>query len=737
MNNILSDINKQNKVQIGDKLLCWQTGVILPLQLDLQLDLQQDLQQDPQQDPQQDNKTSKLEPRPLAFLYFLAQHPGQVVTREQLLEQVWGKRHVSDDAIRGVVKKLREALGDNAKSPTYIKTVPLKGYILIAAIVEHIADQDSSAQDVLGAEAAQVIDPARRKPVLSLAQSSMLIGLALLFAYFSALYVIPNNQAHKTSAPAKATIERLTYLPGEEHGGDYSEALQTLVFSYQNHEGQAASLYQKHLPSEQVKRLSFDSAGYYQPRFSPDASQLAYDKLTDVGVENMLARYSANGLTDIISLSSPSSEKAFLSWSADGASLYFRSYLSKHGSSEMSVIYRYHLKQKRWQQITFPHVKGEGDLLAEESPDGRYLAVIRNTADRRYSILILDLLEQKISHEHVLPFVATKLVWLDNKASALAMSSYKGDLYSYSLAKGQLSQQQGTKPGLNDIFYACGKACFYMRQHGMNQTDIIEIPNPFEPPSHLAVAHYNTELADFHPVYNATGNRFYFSSKEQSAVHLMRRTKGQPSEKLFSIKATHIINQLSIHPDEHFVAGKIEGRAFIYQVNKNKLTYITSQEQYVNIASWDRSGQYLYFSRVEQGRFALVRYNVDSEKIESIEQDIKGRYELKDGRDFVIDHHNGLYQQESVDKRKFIATLPESKISSWQILNEFLYFVEPLHSSVYINRLDLNSGDSKRKKLFEHDWVSEFSLHVQGHKMLVTKALSDNSNLVKVQWPMR
>lgn len=447
----------------------------------------------------------------------------------------------------------------------------------------------------------------------------------------------------------------------------------------------------------------------------------------------MLARYTSKGLSEITSLSSPNSDKSLLSWSADGASLYFKSYNNQHDSTELSVIYRYHLKQKHWQQVTFPHVKGEGDQLAEESPDGRYLAIIRNTADRRYSLLILDLLDQQITHEHNLPFVATKLIWLNNKA--LAMSSYKGDVYSFTLTKAQLIRQQGTKPGLNDIFYACGEACFYMRQHGINQTDVVEIPNPFTQPSNLPMAHYGTELADFHPVYNATGTSFYFSSKEQSAVHLMRRTTGQPSEKLFSINATHIINQLSIHPEQRFVAGKIEGRAFVYQVQGNKLTYITSQEQYVNIASWARSGQYLYFSRFEQGRFVLLKYDVDSGQISSLEQDIKGRYELKDGRDFVIDNQNDLYQQLSADQRKFIVTLPESKISSWQIQNEFLYFVQPKGRSVYINRLDLNKGERKRKKLFEHNWVSEFSLHPQGHKMLITKALSDDSNLVKVQWP--
>ena len=227
MNNVLPELDKSDSVKIGDKLICWQTGVVLSLPQDPQPDLQPDLQQEPQ-------PAFKLEPRPLEFLHYLAQHPGQLVSREQLLEQVWGKRHVSDDAIRGVVKKLREALGDNAKSPSYIKTVPLKGYILIARISE-----PNGTKDPLNIEAQSEINITDNKPVLNFSAASICIGLALvLLGWLSAVYFIANDPAHKPLALVGPTIEPLTHLSGGEVDGDYSEALQTLVFSYQGHEDQ-------------------------------------------------------------------------------------------------------------------------------------------------------------------------------------------------------------------------------------------------------------------------------------------------------------------------------------------------------------------------------------------------------------------------------------------------------------------------------------------------------------------
>lgn len=78
-----------------------------------------------------DGQPNKLEPQILRFLLLLIKHKDQIVTRAEIVLQVWGDKKVSDDAIRALVKKLRIALGDNARAPRFIKTVPLQGYLFI------------------------------------------------------------------------------------------------------------------------------------------------------------------------------------------------------------------------------------------------------------------------------------------------------------------------------------------------------------------------------------------------------------------------------------------------------------------------------------------------------------------------------------------------------------------------------------------------------------------------------
>lgn len=80
-------------------------------------------------------KTVKLEPKVMAVLAFLAQRPGVVVSRDELLSAAWPGVVVGDDSVTQVVIKLRKALGDDAEAPTYVQTIAKGGYRLVAPVV--------------------------------------------------------------------------------------------------------------------------------------------------------------------------------------------------------------------------------------------------------------------------------------------------------------------------------------------------------------------------------------------------------------------------------------------------------------------------------------------------------------------------------------------------------------------------------------------------------------------------
>ncbi len=75
-----------------------------------------------------------LEPKAMELLFFLARRPGEVVSRDELLAALWEGVVVGDDALTQAVIKLRKAFGDNPREPSYIQTVPKRGYRLIAQV---------------------------------------------------------------------------------------------------------------------------------------------------------------------------------------------------------------------------------------------------------------------------------------------------------------------------------------------------------------------------------------------------------------------------------------------------------------------------------------------------------------------------------------------------------------------------------------------------------------------------
>ena len=85
-----------------------------------------------------DGRAVHLERIPLDLLFFLVERRDQLVTREEILERIWGKGLFLDSAnsINAAVRKIRRALGDDADAPRYLVTVPAKGYRFVGKVLE-------------------------------------------------------------------------------------------------------------------------------------------------------------------------------------------------------------------------------------------------------------------------------------------------------------------------------------------------------------------------------------------------------------------------------------------------------------------------------------------------------------------------------------------------------------------------------------------------------------------------
>src|SRR3989442_9287094 len=85
--------------------------------------------------------TIKLQPQPAKILNILVSRAPEVVTRQELAEQVWGSETFVDfeQGLNYAIRQIRSALEDDADQPRFLETLPKRGYRFIAPVDDHAA----------------------------------------------------------------------------------------------------------------------------------------------------------------------------------------------------------------------------------------------------------------------------------------------------------------------------------------------------------------------------------------------------------------------------------------------------------------------------------------------------------------------------------------------------------------------------------------------------------------------
>ena len=163
-----------------------------------------------------EGRVVKLERIPLNLLFLLASSQGVVVTRQAIVEHLWGHAFVdAQHSINTAINKLRTALGDDLAEPRFIQTVKGMGYRWVAR-VEMCPDRESEAESVASAERAAgttttVATPGRTDPPAAAARNAAVwrfarIGVPLVLVGLVAAGGLLYRSHRHESLTAKDTI---------------------------------------------------------------------------------------------------------------------------------------------------------------------------------------------------------------------------------------------------------------------------------------------------------------------------------------------------------------------------------------------------------------------------------------------------------------------------------------------------------------------------------------------------
>lgn len=270
---------------------------------------------------------------------YLIVRAGDLVTKDELLEKVWGIRAVSDGRITRVIRVLRVALGDDSRTPLYIETVPKRGYRLVAKLSTEQELEDASAAEAHLNPADQTV---ASKPATT-ARGWFLWGLMLLPVLLAAFFWwFSSSEKHEPAVTPLWRYEPVTFLDGIEFYHSISPDEQFLAFSYASSPNDNVVLLKlQNLQTHQVETLTEAPYSSFGAAWSPDGMQLAYQrtisgKLCEIRIIELEQDKRSVKNDRLLSTCGRQTVSARLSWSPDGRYIVYPS--REEGQRQMSLM---------------------------------------------------------------------------------------------------------------------------------------------------------------------------------------------------------------------------------------------------------------------------------------------------------------------------------------------------------------------------------------------------------------
>jgi Tol biopolymer transport system component/DNA-binding winged helix-turn-helix (wHTH) protein len=320
----------------------------------------------------------KLQDQPRQILLLLLQHPGEVVTREEIQKHLWPDNTFVDfdNAINSAVRKLRNALGDTADTPRFIETLARRGYRFVAPL--------TTGQESTLASALAITKPPARRRWRVVAGSVLLLGFAVLAAKLA------NTGSARHGNDIR--VVPLTANLGLELQPSFSPDASRVAYVWNGMDGKNFAIYVKLIGAGDPIRITRDVARDFSPVWSPDGRWVA--ALRDLGSEAAILLIPASGgphrelarVTKATRGSEACVSSAFphlcglnywgslMAWSSDGKYLFTSG--RSMADSPLAII-RISVETGEQQTITFPPSTIEGDFGPAISPDGSALAFVR------------------------------------------------------------------------------------------------------------------------------------------------------------------------------------------------------------------------------------------------------------------------------------------------------------------------------------------------------------------------
>ena len=214
--------------------------------------------------------TIRLQEQPLRVLATLVERPGEIVTREELQQRIWGKDTFVDfeQSLNKAVNRVREALNDEAGQPRYVETVPRRGYRFIAP-VSGLNSTEQPRPPVLPSSVSDA-KPASSEPRRARIGTIAVLAIAALLVAVGITAVLLRKRPEKsTPAEIKHITSAAFCCPTLSRDGK-------LLAYVSRAGGGVMHIWVQQTAGGEAIPVTRGSDGEFSPDFSPDGTHMAF-----------------------------------------------------------------------------------------------------------------------------------------------------------------------------------------------------------------------------------------------------------------------------------------------------------------------------------------------------------------------------------------------------------------------------------------------------------------------------
>ncbi|HSR70324.1 MAG TPA: winged helix-turn-helix domain-containing protein [Acidobacteriota bacterium] len=662
-------------------------------------------------------REQRIEPKAMQVLVYLAERPGKVVGKEELLHKVWDGSAVVEKVLTRIISLLRQVFKDDPRHPSVIETIPRKGYRLIAPV-------EPAATAWRAAESPRNSGGGGFSRFRFAALATLFVTVLVLAAASSLIPPAPDGFDYRTITEI-AIPWGLACTPVLSPDG------RDLAYVHWAEDGTTHIKIQRIGLSQPIQRTR-SSHSDFAPAWSPDGQWLAFlRESSETGSCRLMMMPSLTGEEQVLAPCPPFYSTVQLNWSPDGKRLALA---GSYSEEEPHRVLELSLESRETVPVTDPPHSSIGDYSPEYSPDGRYLAFMRSIAPNRQQLMIRDLesgRERELGQEET---IVINLAWTSDSKQIVYAAYRAGTFQLFKIGphggKAAWLPAQGMKVSMPDIALRSNRLVYMTFDFNADIWKMTLAPSGLE--LEAAQPLFKSTGLDYSPVLSPDGREVAFISRATGRPQVWIGSQDGAQRRPVGDCEGALIASVAWSPDGRRIAypcpaAEAEPASLILlslDDGQRRLIFLDEAAQEV---VWPRDGDALVYSSGERNRSQIYRLALSSPLPEALTE--KGAWQPRLAPDGETVYYRG-YDSDEVfllgAPDRPVACLPRSNAGVWGVGEGAIYARGPGKS---LQRIDLKSGETVAIEPVE-PWPqlgrSAFSISPDGRILAVEQVLSDS-----------